>query len=129
MDTLSPALVGAHLGVPSELHHHGAFWPGNLPRVPKAQPLVGDLHLPAVTDLLVEHPELVADAVAYGRDAERGHGIEKAGRKAPQTTIAQPGFLFLVNQLLQVQAQLLHRLAHLGVDAQVDEIVFQVRPG
>lgn len=36
-------------------------------------------HLPAPADLLVKNPKLVADPVAVGRQAQRRHGVQKAG--------------------------------------------------
>jgi hypothetical protein len=45
---------------------------GYLPRVSVDQPVVCLLDLPALLDLLLEDPELIADAVADGRALQGG---------------------------------------------------------
>ncbi len=92
-----------------------------------AQPLVGPLHLPAVDDLLLEDAELVADAVAHGRDLQGRQRIDEAGRESPEATVAETGLHFLLPQFVEVEAKLADRLAHRVVDAQVDQLVAEVR--
>jgi hypothetical protein len=98
------------------------------PGVAPLQPFVGDFHLPAVHDLLVENAELVAQSVAHGRDLEGGQGIEVAGRQAAQAAVSQARLLFLVQKGLQAPADFGKGLFHLVIDAQVHQIVSQVRP-
>ena len=104
-------LVGPGLGVAAELHVVGDFGPGDLPGVAEAQPFVGDLHLPAVLDGLVEDAELVADAVADGGHFERGQRIQVARGQPAQAAVAQAGFLLLLDQVVEVQAEFGHGLA------------------
>ncbi len=90
------------------------------------QPLVGDLHLPAVPDLLVENAELVAQPVADGRDAKRRQGVKVTGRQPPQAAVPQPRLFLLVQQAHETPVELGHRLFHLFINPQVDEVVPQV---
>lgn len=45
-------------------------------------PRVPTTYLPAINNLLVEDPELVADAVTVGCQPQRGHGVQEASWKS-----------------------------------------------
>ena len=60
-------------------------------------------------------------------DLQRRQRIEEARGQPAQAAVAQPGLLLLLQQLVEVQAQLGDRLLHLRVDAEVDQVVAQVR--
>ena len=64
---------------------------GDEPAVGDVQPVVGQLHLLAVHDLLLEETQLVADGVAGGGDLQGGHGLQIAGGQTAQTAVAQTG--------------------------------------
>ena len=70
--TRATLVVVEALDAAAELHQV-AVLPGQFPGVAIAQPGVGDLHLPAVLDALVEDAVLVAEPVADGRDLQRRH--------------------------------------------------------
>ena len=91
--------------------------------------MVGLLDLPAVDDLLTEDAELVTDAVGDRRDLERGERIDETRRQPAETAAAQSRLLFLVQQLLEVQAELAQALPHRLDDAEIQEIVAEMRPG
>src|SRR5207244_3801101 len=59
--------IAVRLGVAAELDIEADLRFRNLPWVAQTEPTVGDLHLPAVTDFLIEDAELVTDAVADSR--------------------------------------------------------------
>ena len=101
--------------------------PRDLPRVAVAQPLVGALDLPAVDDLLLEDAELVADAVAERRDLERRQRIDEARGEPAEAAVAESRLVLLRQQLIEVEAELGDRLAHLVVDAEVQQVVAEVR--
>jgi len=77
----------------------------------------------------VEDTELVADAVADGGYLDRGERVEVAGGEASESAVAEPGFLLLLEQLLEVEAESVHGLAGLVHDAEVEQIVGQMGPG
>ena len=58
-----------------------------------------------------------------------GQRIQVTGRQPAQTAVAQAGFLLLLEQVVEVQAQFRHRLPGLFRDAEVEEIVGQMRAG
>ncbi len=66
------------------------------------------LDLAAVDDALREHAVLVADAVAEGGQAERGHRVEEAGRQPAEAAVAEGGVglvLLDVLELVRLQRQ------------------------
>ena len=113
----------------AEVHVIGDFGTVNLPGVPHGEPLVGDLLLPAVADLLVEDAEFIADSVADGGNPERGQGIEETGRQPPEAAVAEPRLLLVVEEGFQVETELGDRLLHLPGDAEVEQGVPQVGAG
>ena len=125
---VQPALfIPAALGAAAELHFRRPLRPAQLPGIAVAQPLVGLLDLPAIDDLLVEDAELVADAVADRRDFQCRQRVDEAGREAAETAVAEARFLFLVEQVVEVQPQFLHRLAGRVGQAEIDQVVAQMR--
>src|SRR5215813_1550459 len=86
-----PVRLRARLHAAVELDAEERAGPRDLPGVAVAQPAVGDLHLRAVDDPLVEDAVVVAEAVAVRGIAEGGQRIEQAGGEPAQTAIAEPG--------------------------------------
>ena len=78
--------------VPAFAHGHGAaeadlvigFAPLEFPRIAEGEPILGRLDLPAIRDGLAEQAEIVADAVAERRDADRRHALHETGGEAAQ---------------------------------------------
>ena len=55
------------------------------------EPVLGQLHLPAVGDLLAEQAVIVADAIAVSRNVEAGHALHEAGGETTEAAVAQSG--------------------------------------
>ena len=106
-----------------KLHRKRELGMGDLPGVAELEPLVRLLHLVAVHDSLVEDAEVIAQAVPDGGEAQRGHGVEKTGGQAAETTIAQPGVHFAVAKRLPIQPELGHRGAATVFQLEVDDVV------
>jgi hypothetical protein len=68
------------------------------PRTAGTQPLVGQFDLAAITDRLRENAELVANAIADGRNLERRQRIQVTRRQAPEATVAEARLLLLIEQ-------------------------------
>ena len=68
----------------------------------------------------MEDAELVADPVSQRRNLQRGHRIEKTCSQPSQAAVTQTRLLFLVEQLVEIEPQLGHRLTRLRQDAQID---------
>ena len=95
----------------------------HLPRVRVAEPVVGVLHLPAVLQGLAEHAVLVAKPVARGRELQRGHGVEEAGRQPAQAAVAEPGVGLLLDQVPPVDPLLVHLPPDEGGEPHVGHVV------
>ena len=107
----------------AETDWYPVLGPRHLPRIAEAEPLVRLLHLPAVLQLLIEHPELVADAVAVSGHVERGHRVEKARREPAEAAVAEPGVDLLLHQVGDLEPHHAHRLAPDLVQAEVEQVV------
>jgi hypothetical protein len=66
---------------------------------------VSVLHLPAVDDDLVEDAELVADAVADGRDLQRGQRVHVAGGQPAEAAVAETRLLLVLEQLVEIEVE------------------------
>ena len=79
--------------------------------------------LPAVFEVLAEHPVVVAQAVTVGGVVEGCQRIEEAGREAAETAVAETGIGLLFDDGVEVEAEHLHRLAGGGEEAGGDQVV------
>ena len=120
--------VGERLGASAELHVVGDFRPRDFPRVAVPQPLVGDFALPAIADGLIEDAELVADAIADGRHFDRRERVHVTRREPAQPAIAEARLLLLRNNLVEIMAEPAHRFAGGFRDAEVEQVVREMRP-
>ena len=96
--------------------------------IAEAQPLVGQLHLPAVADRLIEDAELVADAVADGRNVEARERVHVARRQPAEAAVAEPGLFFLVEDVGQVLPDLGQRLLRRLPDAKLIRLLPRCGP-
>ena len=78
-----------------------AVRPGKLPRRVFAEPAVGLLNLIAVFKFLFKQAELIVDAVAETRNAERRHRVQIAGCQTSQAAVAQRRIIFGIENFLQ----------------------------
>ena len=81
------------------------------------------------SDLLVEDAVLVTDAVADGGNIERREGIHEARGQAAQAAVAEARFGFLLDEGFEIEAELAHGLLGFFVDAEIDEVVGEMRTG
>src|SRR5204862_7669733 len=97
----------------------GEFGARELPGIPEGQPILGELHLPAVADDLAEEAVVVADAVAARREAGARHALNQAGGKPPQSAIAERGVGVGAAHLVEIDTKIaerrLERLGHAEV--------------
>ena len=117
------------LGASAELHVEGDLRAHDLPGVAEAQPLVGELDLPAVANRLIEDAELVADAVADRGNVERRQRVHVTGGQAAEPAIAEARLFFLVQEVGEILPDSGHRLLRRLPDPEVDQAVAQMRPG
>src|SRR6185312_4657000 len=78
---------------------------GKLPRVADRQPILRIFLLPAVAHHLAEQPEIVADAVAAGGNAEARHALHQTGGEPAETAIAERRVGLRLAHLLEIDAE------------------------
>ena len=71
--------IFAHFDMTPELNVDRALRFADFPDVAQFQPLMRNLHLIAVFDLLAEQSVLITDAVTVARQLQRGQRIQEAG--------------------------------------------------
>lgn len=77
----------------------------------------------AADDFLRKNAELVANAVAHARVAQRRHRIQEASRQATEATVAEASVRLYLQQVLQRDAQFRQRLAGRVHQPQGQEVV------
>lgn len=80
-----------------------------LPRV-EVQPVVRDLYLIPVDDLLLEDTVSISQTVAPGGVIQGGQGVQETRSQATQPTIAQGRIMLLLNDILDAETQILEAL-------------------
>jgi hypothetical protein len=73
----------------AEMDHIVHFRARKLPRIARAQPVIGRFDLIAVHDGLPEHAVFVADAIAEAGNADGRHGVEETRGKAAEATVTE----------------------------------------
>jgi hypothetical protein len=79
--------------------------------------------LPAVLNGLFEHAVFVTQAVPGSRNLHRGHRIQKASRKTPETAITQAGIRLLFQQLEPVEVLFLDRCFRNGIEEKIRNVI------
>ena len=121
------SFVAIALGVAAPHDAIVQFGLGDLPGVSGIEPVVGRFDLPAIVDLLIEDPELVADAVADCRSLQGRKRVEVAGGQPAQAAVSQARLLLAVEHLVVVLAHRGQRLAGSVLDPQAQQVIAQVR--
>lgn len=78
---------------------------GELPGV-KVKPIIGNLDLVAVDNLLLEDSVSVPQTVAPSGEIKRGKAVEEASGKPTKATIAQSSIVLLADNVLNAEAQI-----------------------
>ena len=112
-----------------ELHGAGVFGAGDLPDVAVLQPVVRQLHLLSLHQLLAEQAVLITDGAAHGRNVQAGQAVQEAGRQSAQAAVAQRGFGLFGQDGLQVDAELPQGLGVVLLRTQVDQIAVEGAAG
>ncbi len=98
-------VIAIRLGVTTETDAKSDFRMRNFPGKAEVEPVVEHLDLPTVFDGLVEDAELVAYAVAGGRDLQGGERIQVASGQAAEAAVAEPGLFLLLEQLVERESR------------------------
>ena len=111
-EVISAIFIRAHIYITAKLDDLCVLGAAQLKRIAVLQPVVGNLHLIAVADLLLEHTVTVTDAAAVCRVAQSCKGIKEACRKTSQAAVTQCCVRLHVLDHIQIQSQLFKRFLH-----------------
>ncbi len=114
---------------PAEAHGLRVFVARQLPGVAQLQPVVVLLDLAAAFDLLLEHAEVVADAVADRGQLQRRQRVHEASRQAPEAAIAEARIALALQHLSQLQTVVGRQLDGSLVEVHVHQAQAQAAPG
>ena len=119
------ALVPVLLQPPAEFDLHGVLLIGAQPYLAAGQPVIGQLGLGAVHQLLLKDAVLVQDGVAGAVVTIGGHAIQVAGSQAAQAAIAETWVRLAGKEPLRCGAKGGQRLGKGLHQPQVIQAVFQ----
>ena len=121
-------LVYLHVHIAAEFDDLCVLGTAQLKGIAVFEPLVRNLDLIAILNLLLEHAIVVADAAAVRRVSESRQRIQEAGSQSSQTAVAKGSVRLLILDQVQITAQLLKRLLDLIVEGQVNQVIAQGAP-
>ncbi len=99
------AVLVAHFDVTVEVHFAGILHYGHFPHVAVAQPVVRQLDLLTVHNLLAEQTVFIADGAAHRGQVKGGQRVHEARCQTAQTAVAQRGFRLFLKHLVHVDVQ------------------------
>ena len=125
VDDMEVAVVPEFPEGAAEVDGLGLVGLGQQPGGAHAFPVVGQLHLLALHDLLLENTQFIADGVAGGRNVQGGHGVQIAGGQTAQAAVAEARVRLQLKNVPGLEAQIFQGLLQLGQDPQVVGVFHQ----
>ena len=114
-----------HVGIAVELDVDGLVRLAVLPGKTVLEPVVRNLDLVAVDNLLLEQTVLVADAAAVTRQTMRCHRVDEAGSETAEAAVAEARIRLFLIRIRQIDAEAVEDVLHSILDAEVDEVRLQ----
>lgn len=122
-------LVAVHplMHLPAETNLHSVVLAGMQPHIAHFEPVVRELHLPAVYDLLTEDAKFIADGETGYRIIQAGRRIHIAGGQTAQTAVAKSGIRLKRAEAFQAEAEIMQDLPCWLQKPHVVQVVAQTR--
>ena len=102
---VSAVLIGMHTDIATEFHNFRILRSAQFERITIHQPVIGNLYLITVADLLLEHTITITDTAAICRISQRCQGIQETCCQTSQSTVTQCCIRLLVLDQVQIQSQ------------------------
>ena len=102
---VSAVLIGMHAYIAAEFNHFRILRSAQFERIAIHQPVIGNLYLITVADLLLEHAITITDTAAVCGISQRCQGIQETCCQTSQTTVTQCCIRLLVFDQVQIQSQ------------------------
>jgi hypothetical protein len=125
----APVTIGLEHDATAEADGLRVFVPRQLPRIAEVQPVVVLFDLAAAVDALLEHPEVVADTVADGRQLQRRERIHEAGREPAEASVAEAGIAFALQDLAELEPVVSRQLDRRFMEVHVHETEAEAAAG
>ena len=94
-----------HTDIATEFHNFRILRSAQFERITIHQPVIGNLYLITVADLLLEHTITITDTAAICRISQRCQGIQETCCQTSQSTVTQCCIRLLVLDQVQIQSQ------------------------
>ena len=125
LKAVTAVFIHIHVYIAAELHFLGIFRAAQLKGISIRKPVVRNLHLITVADLLLEHTVTVTNAAAISGIPQSCKGIQEAGCQTSQSAVSQSRIRLLILNYINVNAQLFQRLSDLIISLQIDQVISQ----
>ena len=103
---ISAVLIGMHTYIATEFNRFRILRSAQFKRIAIHQPVIGNLYLIAVADLLLEHTITITDTAAVCGISKSRQGIQEACCQTSQSTVTQRCIRLLILDQVQIQSQL-----------------------
>ena len=101
---------------------------GDQPALSGDAPVVCQLGLLPVLELLAEDSELIADGITRSLNAEGGHAVHVAGSETAETAVAEAGVRLCLENIRSIEAEVLQCTCKGVRDTEVIGILHQAAP-
>ena len=114
--------------LPAEADLNGVLIARHQPALRGDAPVVGDLCLLSVGELLLEYAQLIADGVPRGLQPQRGHTVHIARGEAAQTAVAETGVRLGLKYVGRIAPHILQRAGDGLGNAEVEGVLHKTAP-
>ena len=103
----------------------GIFRTAQFKRITIFQPVIRNLKLETILDLLLEHTVTVTDTAAIGTVIQSCKRIQEAGCQTSKTAVSKSRIRLLIFNYIEIKTQFLKSFLYLAIGCQVQKIVAQ----
>ena len=121
-------IVDAHIRLAIKTNLYGLVRLPELPGKAVTQPVIRNLYLLVVDDLLLKEAVLVTDTATMSRQAQRSHGIHEAGCQTAKAAVAETCIRLLGIEIIQIKIQLLQHSLQSILQIKVNQVGIQETP-
>ena len=118
-------IVNMHISLAAKTNLYSLVRLTELPGKAIAQPVIWNLNLLAINNLLLKKAILIADTAAMSSQAQRSHGINEAGCQTAQAAITQTCIWLFLIKVMNIQIQILQHCFQGILQIQINHIGIQ----
>ena len=118
-------IVDAHICLTIETNLYGLVWLPEFPGKAISQPVIRNLYLLVIDNLLLKEAVLITDTAAMSRQAQRSHGIDEASCQTAKAAVAETCIRLLRIKVSQIKIQLLQHSLQSVLQIKVNQVGIQ----